>query len=294
MIHCRTSIQFNFMSNYTVRFAGVNIAILYDTDDAFHFLSTLFEDVRGEPVEEIEIIISIAQREVAGEYTLTSPGSEPFYGVLSVRFAAVLFDVVLFNLLNRNGHGIAFHAGAVACEDKVILLPGQSGFGKSCMTACLVSHCCSYLTDELYFVPVEEHASNLSFTRPLCIKSGAVSAIRQLVSEQVLESAIGNKHGYVIPHRLLNPDFQQILTPPSLILIPKYMADAALKVEKLSAAQVTTQLMACDVNGRNIEGHGFRQVAQIARSTPAYRITFNSFNGVEEVIQNLFTDLGWK
>ncbi len=282
------------MSDYTVSFAGLHIAILYDTDEVFRFLSTLFQDVTGEPVEENEIIINISQGDVAGEYTLTSPGSVPFSNILGVRFAAVLFDVVIFNLLNRNASGIAFHAGAVCCEDKVILLPGQSGFGKSSMTACLVTHGCSYLTDELYFMSAEEHVSNLPFTRPLCIKSGAVPAIRQLVSEQVLEGAIGDNDGYVIPHRLLNPDFQQISAPPALILIPQYLADTALQIEKLSAAQVTTQLMACDVNGRNLEGHGFRLVAQIARSTPAYRITYNSFDGVEDAMQDLFTELEWK
>ncbi len=279
------------MSEYTVTFAGLHVAIQYESNEAHRFLSLLFEDVRGESVAENEIVVCIAQGEVAGEYTLTNTGCASFSGALGVRFAAVLFDVVIFNLLNRNNHGIAFHAGAVAYGDKVIILPGQSGFGKSCMTACLVTHGYSYLTDELYFIPADDHASRLPFTRPLCIKSGAVAAVRQLVSEQVLKNAIGDNHGYVIPHRSLNPDFRPISTSPSLILIPKYQSDAVLKIDKISAAQVTTQLMACDVNGRNLEGHGFRQVVQIARSTPAYRITYSSFHGVEDAMLDLFDDL---
>jgi hypothetical protein len=282
------------MTDYTISFAGLHISILYDTEKAFQFLSTLFRDVTGEAVEENEIVISIAQSDVPGEYTLTSPGSAAFTADLGVRFAAVLFDVVIYNILNRNAHGIAFHAGAVVCEDKVILLPGLSGYGKSSMTACLVSNGCSYLTDELYFMPVNEHAPNLPFTRPVCIKSDGAAAVRELIAEHVLENAIVDKHGFVIPHRLLNPEFQQKSAAPALILIPKYQADAALSLEKLSAAQVTTQLMACDVNGRNLEGHGFRQVAQIARSTPAYRITYSSFIGVRGVMQDLFADLHWK
>jgi len=281
------------MPDFTVSFAGLHTAILYDTDEVFHFLSTLFDDISSDPVEENEIIISIAQSDVVGEYTLTSPGAATFTCALGVRFAAVLYDLVIFNLLRRNASGIAFHAGAVAWKDNVILLPGQSGFGKSCMTACLISSGCSYLTDELYFMTADKDTPNFSFTRPLCIKSDAVAAIRQLVSEQVLENAIADKHGYVIPHRLLNPDFQLISRSPSLILIPKYQADAPLSVEKLSSAQVTTQLMACDVNGRNLEGHGFSQVAQIARSTPAYRITYNSFHGVKGAMQDLFSTLLW-
>ncbi len=281
------------MPDYTVSFAGLHVAILYDTDEVFHFLSALFADITGEPVEENEIIISIAQSDTAGLYVLTSPGAAEFTASLGVHFAAVLFDVVIYNLLRRNASGIAFHAGAVAWKDNVILLPGQSGFGKSCMTACLVSFGCSYLTDELYFMSSEKDSSNFSFTRPLCIKSDAVAAVKRLISNQALEHAISDRHGYVIPHRLLNPDFRLIEKDPSLIVIPKYQAGAVLGVEKLSSAQVTTQLMACDVNGRNLEGHGFRQVAQIARSTPAYRITYSSFDGVEDAMQDLFSMLHW-
>ncbi len=281
------------MSDYTVSFAGLHIAILYDTDEVFQFLSTLFGDIAGDPVEENEIIIRIAQSDIAGQYILTSPGADAFTSSLGVHFAAVLFDVVIYNLLRRNGSGIAFHAGAVAWKDNVILLPGQSGFGKSCMTACLVSFGCSYLTDELYFIPTEKSAPNFSFTRPLCIKSDAVAPVKKLVSKEVLENAIADKHGYVIPHRLLNSNFRRIEKSPSLILIPRYTADSPLSVKKISSAQVTTQLMACDVNGRNLEGHGFGQVAQIARSTPAYRISYNSFAGVADAMQNLFAELHW-
>jgi len=282
------------MPQYTVSFAGLHIAIQYDSDEVHHFISVLFEDLHSKAeVAKHEKVLRISQAEVAGEYALTNTGCDSFSGALGVHFAAMLFDSVIFNLLNRNSHGIAFHAGAVAYQDKVILLPGLSGFGKSSMTACLVAQGCSYLTDELFFIPPEEQTPTLPFTRPLCIKSGAAAAVKQLVGEHVLDNAIGDQFGYVIPHRLLNPEFRQIPTFPELILIPKYQADAALKIEKMSAAQVSTHLMACDVNGRNLEDHGFRQVVQIARSVPAYRMIYSSFQGVEAAMQDLFKVLHW-
>jgi hypothetical protein len=281
------------MPEYTVSFAGLHVAIQYDDVEVYQFLSLLFEDLHGESEVEQEVVLCIKQTECVGEYTLSTPGCAPFTGALGVRFAAVLFDDVIFNLLNNNSHGIAFHAGAVAYKGKVILLPGLSGYGKSSMTACLVTHGFSYLTDELYFVPAEKQSPGLPFTRPLCIKSGATAAIRQLVSKEVLDGAIGDKYGYVIPHRLLNPNFQATSTPPSLILIPKYCAEAVLDIEKISAAQVSTHLMACDVNGRNLEDHGFRQVVQIAKSIPTYRITYSSFQGVHDAIRSLFDNLHW-
>ena len=282
------------MSEYTVSFADAHVSIQYDTDELYHFLSLLFGDVCGVPGADTEIRLFIALDESTGEYTLNSTACAPFSGPLGVQFAAVLFDAVIFNLLNKNSHGIAFHAGAVAWQNKVILFTGQSGYGKSSLTTCLVTHGFSYLTDELCFMPVDENAPMLPFTRPLCIKPDTAAAVSQLISEQALSTAIVDQDGLVIPHRSLNPDFLHISASPSLILLPRYLAGEALKIDKISAAQVCTLLMTCDVNARNLADHGFQQVVQIARSTPAYQITYSSFQGINDALQDLFDVLHWE
>ena len=282
------------MPEYTVCFAGAHVSIQYDTDELYRFLSLLFDDVCGVPVADPEIHLFITLDESTGEYTLNSTACAPFSGSLGVQFAAVLFDAVIFNLLNKNSHGIAFHAGAVAWQEKVILLPGQSGYGKSSMTTCLLTHGFSYLTDELYFIPVNENAPMLPFTRPLCIKPDTTTAVSQLISERALSTAIADKDGLVIPHRSLNPDFLPISSPPSLILLPRYLAGSTLKIDKISAAQVCTLLMTCDVNARNLADHGFQQIVQFARSTPAYQITYSSFKGINDALRDLFDALHWE
>ena len=281
------------MQEYIVSFAGLHVAIQYDTEETYRFLSFLFGDVQGETDVEIDTWVTVIPSQEAGEYTLTDTGVLPYTGVLGVRFAALLFDAVIFNLLNKSSNGIAFHAGAVAYGDQVIMLPGLSGFGKSSMTGCLLTSGYSYLTDELYFVPVNAKKPCLSFTRPLCIKTGSATAIRRMLSDEQLEGALADMDGLVIPHRLINKDFSPVFTLPSLILIPKFHPDAKLHIEKLSAAQATAQLMACNVNGRNLKGHGFPQMVSITRSTPVYRIHFNSFQGVDGAMASLLDELGW-
>lgn len=281
------------MPEYTVSFAGLHVVIQYDTDEMSDFLSFLFDDVHSEPVDDYETLLCITQSETTGEYTLSGSGCPPFSGPLGVYFAAVLFDAVIFNLLNRNSHGIAFHAGAVASKEKVILLPGLSGKGKSSMTACLVAHGFSYLTDELYFVPADEEAPMLPFVRPVCIKADGAAAVSKLMREQDLQKVMRDKQGLIIPHRALNADFSPVALPPALILFPQYLPDAPLKIDKISGAQACTRLMACDVNARNFTDHGFQQVTRIARSTPAYQVTYSSFQGIEDALRDLFDVLRW-
>ena len=95
----------------------------------------------------------------------------------------------------------------------------------------------------------------------------------------------------VIPHRLLNPDFSLETGPPALILFPRYQAGSALEIEQMSPALDSTNLMASDVNGRNLKDHGFRQLAALARSVPAFQITYGSFSGFSARMEQLVDQL---
>ena len=74
-----------------------------------------------------------------------------YEGDLGIRLASILYDRVIFHLLNTNNTGIALHAGAISSDNNIALIPGKSGAGKSTLVAWLVAHGFTYLTDELVF-----------------------------------------------------------------------------------------------------------------------------------------------
>ncbi len=281
------------MDRFTISFGGATVVIAYDGAEVFRFLVLLFADVQTDVESDQEAILHVTRDKTTHHYSVSSDGKIKFEGSLGVHFAAVLFDAVIFNLLKDNCSGIAFHAGAVARKGKIILLPGQSGFGKSSMTACLLSHGLSYLTDELFLIPEDESESTHAFTRPICIKAGSTTAVTRLFPEQTFLGAVRDDLGIIIPHRLLDANFSSLTGRPALLLIPRFLAGAELTLEKLTPARVATMLMACDVNGRNLPEHGFRQVAQLAKRTPAYRITFGSFDNIGPLLEELYISLGW-
>ncbi len=286
------------MAEYTIAFAGKKVAIRYDNDEVHHFLSFLFADVhcpdneKEENYEETLIIAPLDNGENE-EYTLADNKEVHCTGRLGVHFAAILFDQVIFNLLNNSSNGVAIHSGAVAYQNKVILLPGQSGSGKSNISAWLTANNFSYLTDELVFLPDDESNQAVPFTRPFCIKSGALSAIKKIIPKDNLHPLLEDEQGAVVAHRSLNPVFSIISSSPALILFPSYLADAPLSIEKISGAQASFLLMACDVNARNLTDHGFKQIVQISRLIPAYRVTYSSFKGFKDALADLFAELNW-
>lgn len=282
------------MPEYPIQFSGTTVTIIYEEEEVYRFLAFLFADVHcctgGVPATRL-----IFARQDDGQYTLSINEERRYTGRLGVQCAAILFDLVIFNLLKDNSSGVAVHAGAVVAQeqnkDRVILLPGASGSGKSNLSAWLTAQGHSYLTDELVFFPTEQPEQLLPFTRPFCIKSAAVEVINKLLPHNPPFSPLQDEQGAVVPHRALNPLYTGISAPPGLILFPTYTAETTLHIEKISGARAASLLMACHVNARNLSGHGFQQVVQLARSTPAYRLSYSSFAGLKDALDNLMSSL---
>lgn len=276
------------MKRFTVSFAGSTVTISYDTPEARDHLSLLFKDVSAEPEDKHnQVRLALIFDEDRKEYQLLDGNTLLHCGPLGVQFSAHLYDTVIFHLLNKAETGIALHAGGITCKAKTILLPGQSGAGKSTLTAWLTSRQCAYLTDELIFISMGSPAKVDYFRRPLCLKAGSSELIEDLLSREDREEILADPHGAVIPHRLLNPVFEPSPPPPSLIVLPEFKPEAGPDLEPISKARLTTLLMGCHVNARNLVDHGFKEIIDIAGSTPAYRLRYDKLEAAGDLLERL-------
>ena len=277
------------MHKRLLSFAGRSVAISRDDEAAGGFLDLLFADLstaaEAEPAGALRLL-----RAEGDSYRLGDGDTLLHSGLLDVTMAAQLFDAVIFRLLAGQDGGLALHAGAVVRDGRVLLLPGQSGSGKSTLTAWLSSRGCSHLTDELVLLPARGELQTLACTRPLCIKHGAAPIVKGLLPPGQ-EAALEDDQGLILPHRHLNPVFTPTTRPPGLILFPVYRPGAPLAGERLSGARASALLMTCNVNGRNLDGHGFPLVARIARTVPAIRLVYSSFHGLGELLDQLLATL---
>ncbi|MGW8192846.1 MAG: hypothetical protein ACWGOX_01140 [Desulforhopalus sp.] len=274
------------MEIYGIRFACHRMAIGYDSAQAAAFLELLFSDLSCMPFSTGETRLLISRLDDTGMHAISSDTGNLFCGPLGVQAAAVLYDSVIYNLLNANSSGIALHAGAVAHGGKLLLIPGESGAGKSSVVAWLTSHGFSYVTDELVFLRGPVMHDIVPFTRPICLKATSAQAFSAEIPTQT-NTWLRDESGAIIPHRSLNTTLPGFQHPPALLLFPRYKQHAATKIDDLSRAQASTRLMACCANGRNLEGHGFGEIVELARSLPSYQLTFSSFDGLEEAVKEL-------
>lgn len=277
-----------FMDMFTVTFAGASVEFSCDSTDPLDFLSLLFADVSAPSGSEtVRRRFSLHADGSSGDYLLVDDRSPIHRGPLGVEFAAHLYDTAIFHLLNENQGGIALHAGAVVCNGRTVLLPGQSGAGKSTLSAWLASRNCSYLTDELIYFSLEEPSRITYFSRPLCLKTGSLYLLDQLLTTGGSADIVQDRHGAIIPHRLINPDFKPVEAPPSLVILPDWQAGSDPGLETISTARLTTLLMGCHANARNLADHGFRQILEIARAADAYRLTYDILQDAEMLIDQI-------
>lgn len=223
----------------------------------------------------------------AGELLADVDDSPAYRHRNPAEMAGWLLGNVGYHLADRSRGGLLFHAGALAWGERGLILPGTMGAGKTTLTAWLLTRGFDYLSDELVFVPDQSEQIE-ALARPLNLKRPARPALAGFVDFDSPSAQILSAHNsdLVLPvvlrpaNRLSQPALRQIV-------FPRYRAGSELALERLSAAQTGQALMQCLINARNLPGHGFTEIARLARQTPACRLTYGGFHQLGSAIEAL-------
>jgi len=198
-----------------------------------------------------------------------------------------LMDAVIFLLISSNNSGIAIHAGLVSDRGGSILLPANSGSGKSLITSWLINKKMYYHTDELVLINIENFSLK-AFTRPIKIKTNGMDALSEIIDvNEIRDRLISTPIATYIPHRLINSEFIQEIPPLKLIIFPKYEVDSGPKLSIVSAAEAGLEMMRSNVIARNQPDHGFNNIIKLVRGVQAYRLNYNQFDDLDNILKHL-------
>lgn len=186
-----------------------------------------------------------------------------------------LTDRIVFHIADKSDNTHCLHAAAVCSGEHGLVIPANSGAGKSTFTAWLVANGFSYVTDELILIDGDHRFSGVA--RPIQIKSHGISVVETLLSkpELVFEGklanavtveALGGHASELLSHRL------------SMMIFPQYNKDSDYQLTRLTSAAAGMSLMGNYVNARNLEGHGFREMMAVIRKTPCYSLEYGGFD----------------
>jgi hypothetical protein len=273
-----------------ITFAGSSVAVEYEGMRAARIIAFLFRHLPDGDGGRPQVTYRLAPGASPDDLALYRRSELVYRGDSDAALAERLLGEVGHSLAAHSRGGLLFHAGGLAWGDQGLLLPGSIGAGKTTLTAWLAAAGIgglAYLSDEMAFFPEGWEAMH-TYTRPLNLKSPARPALQAVFDFQgqagrMLSTAFGD----LIPPELLSFAGPRQATPVRLILFPRYAAGSRFEVRRLTRAQAGLALMECLVNARNLPGHGFSEVARLARLAPAYRLSYSSFAQIGERIEIL-------
>jgi hypothetical protein len=270
-------------------FGDSSIEVVTHSDETKAMVGILFKGVPTEGSHLPHARLEISQDRDNG-YRLSRDDKQIYAGGSLAALANSLMDTSIYNLADKCSSGMLFHAACLSWKGKGVILPAQSGHGKTTLSAWLLSNGFDYLTDELVYMPLNSLRA-MCFGRPLNVKYGSRDIIDELLGDNRDDtSIIRGPIAMLVPPTLIRTDNQPVEPDVSMIFFPRYRADAEFSLEKLSPAQTGMSMMACLVNARNLPGDGFKATVDLARKVPAYSISYPDFDGVFGTITGLLDE----
>jgi hypothetical protein len=227
------------------------------------------------------------------EYDIVSSGPVPmlslwegdkrlYFGASRYQLAYILMNEAIFHCINTNDSHHALHAGAVCRGDKCIILPSQSGNGKSTLTSWLVMNDFQYLTDELVFL--KSDAQVLPMTRPISLKVGP--SHDSWLLQEGHKDIITSEAGSMISHRLLNNSFEPRQPKVTDIIFPQFEPSAEPGLQEITPAKSSLYLLRSHVNARNLQGHGVSEMASIVKQCRSFTLSYSSFDDLRQIFNS--------
>lgn len=264
---------------YNFSFAWQAFEIDCNNDEAYSLAEFLFQDFPKTTETLSTHKYSIITSSLESEFSLFEGDIQLYSGDSRYQLAYTLINEIIFHCINKNDSHHALHAGAIYHGKRCILLPGKSGTGKSTLTSWMIMNGFQYLSDELVFIDADGKV--LPLTRPISLKVGPSHQSWLLSDEN--DAIITDASGSMIPHRLLNPDFepkQPIITD---IIFPEFNSDIKPGLQEISPAKSSLYLLRSHVNARNLPEHGVSQLATIVRRCRSFILRYGCFDDLEYI-----------
>jgi len=185
-----------------------------------------------------------------------------------------LTDRIVYHVADKANDVHCLHAAAISKGENALVVPANSGAGKSTFTTWLTSQGFDYITDELILVKDTGELSGIA--RPIQIKFHGLDAIEHLIKKPELVQK--GKFANALPLECLAASYVKKPKRLASFIFPKYKKGAEFSFAKLSSAEAGMRLMANHVNARNLEGHGFRAMMALIRKTPSYSLEYGGFD----------------
>lgn len=220
-------------------------------------------------------------------------GNHPFMP-MAPDHAHALFEWGLNWTVGAYSHNhLILHSAVLERHGKGVMLSAVSGSGKSTLAAELCLRGWRLLSDEMALLDSSLQLSGLP--RPVSLKNTAIDVIGNRYPNAQFGPLAHDTHKGTIAH-LVAPESSVLAATdparPSLIVIPKWVADAPLTVEPIGPGQVAMHLIDQSFNYSILGREGFNRLTALVNQAPAWSINYSALDDAADALESLVFENG--
>jgi HprK-related kinase A len=223
---------------------------------------------------------------ISGDYTIPEAVPLP----LSMALLAAEMGMNLQIALGER-HYLLLHAATVERDGKALILTGESGSGKSTMSAVLMSQGWRLLGDEFALIDPETGLAH-PFPRPISLKNSGVAALEDLIELSRFGPMLKDTPKGDLRH--LSPDAASIASmdvpaTPALLLFPAFGLPKATRI--VGQGEVFVRLTQASTNYTALGERGFTALTSLVRTIPAHAIDYPDTKTGVRLVEQLWAGL---
>jgi HprK-related kinase A len=201
----------------------------------------------------------------------------PPYTPLPERLAPIMFEQALnWCVATRTFTHLILHAAVVARDGRAVILPGQSGQGKSTLCAALVARGWRHISDEFALLDPASLAVT-AHPRPISLKNRSIGVVAGWAPELAMSPAYdGTPKGaiaYVRPSRAAVEAAPEPVMPAAVVY-PRFDPAGEPGLDPMGKAAAFIALTACSVNYREFGQAGFDALGRLVDGVPVLGATY--------------------
>lgn len=273
----------------TYRNLGQDTIVVYPTED----LMALVHPAVAHVVQPRRILTPQSLVEILPQGTgfdIKRDGAIKYRNIARDQLTPVIQYLVFLAGIEQSAYAVAFHAGAVALDDRVAVLPGSAGSGKTSLTAALLSQGFRYLSDDLLLMGTDLKIEGVPFA--LCIKDTGVTPLApyypDLPSLTLHHRPDGKNVRYLsapLTSSTARPAAPRL--PASWVIFPKYRAGGTTKLKPLGKGEALRRLMESSTLALPLTRAQIETFIRWLEALSCYDLEVNSLPEAVSVVENV-------
>ncbi len=226
--------------------------------------------------------------ESSSGWMLTGP-DESVGGLAEEEVLPWMLTMLFAELCKRQPHQLLLHAATLCRDGRLLLLPGESAFGKSTLAAALATHGWKLYSDEL--APLNPETLTVApFLLPAGIKSRSLSALQSYYPDLTAQAACRRADGQLVRYlatsqiSLAAPDANP--APVAALIFPRYRPDAVTCLTRLTPLQALERLAQTGSSERPLRSIDVEALLALAGQRPCWSLDYCN---LEEAIKEVST-----